>query len=198
MKFKPKSFFILLVFIMFLSPGAVEANENTTLFENEYAETLSANINSNEEILGMSNKDENLQATNNGTFWDLLDEIYNAPSGSVIELEKNYIFDNFRYSDGIPIMRSITIDGNGYTIDAQGQGRIFNIINYYEDNPKIYLNNITFKNGRYIDGGAIFNPYGELHISHSFFINNTASDGGGAIYTNNDIFIEKKVCCNYD
>ena len=40
-------------------------------------------------------------------------------------------------------MRSITIDGNGYTIDAQGQGRIFNIINYYEDNPKIYLYDIT-------------------------------------------------------
>ena len=193
MKFKPKSFFILLVFIMFLSPGAVEANENTTLFENEYAETLSANINSNEEILGMSNNDENLQATNNGTFWDLQTLIFNAPAGSVIELEKNYIFDDFDYSDGIDIMRSMTINGNGYTIDAQGQGRIFNIINYYEDNPKIYLNNITFKNGRYIDGGAIFNPYGELYIAHSFFINNTASDGGGAIYTNNDLFIDDSI-----
>ena len=43
------------------------------------------------------------------------------------ELNKSYECENDFSSEGIVITGSITIDGQGYTIDAKGKARIFHV-----------------------------------------------------------------------
>ena len=92
-------------------------------------------------------------------------------------MTKDYECENDFDSKGIIINQSITIDGQGHKVDAQGKSRIFKIT---ADN--IILKNINFINGNTTDfGGAVyFENSGTL--SDCNFINNTATDFGGAIY----------------
>lgn len=100
-------------------------------------------------------------------------------AGDSLVLNKDYIY-NWEYDsksiNGITINKNLTIDGAGHSIDANGQSRIFTVI----DNACLTIINLTLKNGNAIDGGAICN-HATLLVSHSDFINNTA-DRGGAIY----------------
>ena len=60
--------------------------------------------------------------------FDLLQDLVNNESLSVINLERNYTYNEFdTITEGVRITRSITIKGNGHTIDAKGKSRIFNI-----------------------------------------------------------------------
>ena len=120
--------------------------------------------------------------------FDLLQELIdNASANSVINLTRNYTYNNLdTMTDGVVIRNSnVTINGNGYTIDAKDKSRIFNIAN----SKNVKIQNITFKNGHayynyynsYVDGygGAIYWYYSAGGcVSNCSFVNNTAGYGG--------------------
>lgn len=69
------------------------------------------------------------------------------------------------------------IDGAGYSIDARGKTRIFSCTG-----KNITIRNITLKNGRDYNGGAIEIEEGELSIFDSILEGNEATNDGAAIY----------------
>ena len=153
------------------SQDAVVVSQATVDFDNSIeSNVLSA---SNEDIL--SEKD-------NGTFTALQDKINNAAEGTTIALENDYVNDG-ALGDGILISKSITINGNGYAIDAQHKSRIFNVTA-----NNVVLNDITFINGNATSGGAIFNS-GNLTVKDCIFTQNSAKFGGAISSNCNDVTI---------
>ena len=110
-----------------------------------------------------------------GSTFDELDSlIANSSDGDVIMLKGDISQDS---SYHMTISKRITIDGRGYSIDAQGKSQIFNITADF-----VVLKNINFINGNsVVDGGAISWYGGDGRISDCKFINNTACGTGGAI-----------------
>ena len=94
------------------------------------------------------------------TFDDLAFLINNTPEGGILLLDDDYSYVNGS-NKGIIISKSITIDGNGHTLDGNRLSRMFNIT----------ADNVTIKNINFINGNA----YGR------YFSNDV---GGGAIYWN--------------
>ena len=112
--------------------------------------------------------------------FDLLQDLVNNESLSVINLERNYTYNQFdTMTEGVVINRAITINGNGYTINANGKTRIFKITS---DN--VVLENITFVNGNTTStGGAVyFSKSGGLINCN--FTDNSATVNGGAVHFN--------------
>ncbi|WP_407416255.1 C1 family peptidase [Methanobrevibacter sp.] len=109
-----------------------------------------------------------------GNFTSLQTEINDA--GNTIEITQDYIYDNstdYQLNEGIIVNKTgFTINGNGHTIDAKGQARIFNVIG------DININNLTLINGFSKDaGGAIFTN-DRINFNNVTFENNSAKDGG--------------------
>ena len=121
---------------------------------------------------------------NLGDFQILQKLIDNAHEGDVLNLYHNYTFthglDNESFkSYGIAVNKSLTINGNGFTIDAQNQIRIFDVTA-----SDVTLTGITFINGYHaLTGGAInWGPSSSNGtVSDCNFFNNSAALGG-AIY----------------
>lgn len=182
MNFKSKIICLLLVFVLFLSVGAVSADEMTAqsiIEESKEHSSVSTKI-ATDEILSASNDAENLASPDDGTFKALENKIKTTSSGDIIELENNYTNrDNFD-KRGIIISKPLTIDGAGYTIDAMGEGRIFEI-----NSKNVTLKNINFKNAKYVEdfgyGGAIF-WNGNFGILENCTFDNCLAGEGGAIY----------------
>lgn len=120
----------------------------------------------------MQNEISSYDSTRDG----LSDTIYNAYSGSSIKLNKDISFDE--YDSSISISKKLTIDGNGHTIDAKGNSRIFSI-----SGDNVVLENIVFKNAQYSsgNGGAIYWSGSNGKLINCTFINNVA-ENGGAVY----------------
>ncbi|WP_296856904.1 hypothetical protein [uncultured Methanobrevibacter sp.] len=149
----------MLVFITINGVCAGELENNTI---------LSADSSTHE--IAVTN-DEKMILGDNGDY-DAFQDKYNA--GNTIELENNYTFSN-----EFEISKDVTINGNGYSIKASGENRIFTISN----EAKVILNNITFLNGNPLDVGGSIYIYGtsNVEINNCVFKNNSALDGG-AIY----------------
>ena len=141
-----------------------------------------------------------------GDFNRLQKYINEAEEYSTLTLYRNYTFtpgfdDNL--TNGIVIDKALTINGNGYTIDALQKARIFNV-----NSDNVVLNNITFTNatasgsggavyfsssgsvtncnftdnkatGDYSQGGAIRMGFGT--VTNCNFTGNKATGDGGAI-----------------
>ena len=106
--------------------------------------------------------------------FDLLQELVNDESLSLINLERNYTYsksDTMR--DGVRINRTITINGNGFVIDAKGKSRIFHV----EANGVI-IKNLTIKNAYYDGVGGAIRFDGSGTVMDCSFINNSARYGG--------------------
>ena len=152
-------------------------------------------------VLKSSNEENVLSATPDGTFADLKGLIAGTGWGKTLVLDRNYV--NTDNEGPIIIPRYMTIDGNGYTIDALGKSRIFTTQNG-DFNNNLVLKNIVFKNGYSISwGGAILfqNRLNRLVIEDCTFINCTSTTSNGAAIlfskpvTNSNIsatFIENK------
>ena len=139
-----------------------------------------------DEIICESNNDEIISEEGDGTFQELQDMINDAAENSTITLDKDYIPDVDFYktnSMGIKINKSLTIDGKGHALNADGKGRILYIINNYVS-VSVILKNIKFINANASsDGGAIYmSSWRNASISNCSFINNTDAKNGGAIY----------------
>ena len=178
MKFKSKILCILLLSVLIFSLSAVAANETTTQsFKEVSADSVSVSVETNDEILGISNSEESLGAPDDGTFKSLQEKINNTAEGDTLVLENDYANTDDFNQNGINISKSLTIDGNGYTIDALGKGRIFSI-----NASNVILKNIKFINGYYSrDGGAVYWGGNNGSLINCTFVNNSASNGG-AIY----------------
>ncbi|MBE6499311.1 MAG: hypothetical protein E7Z80_02010, partial [Methanobrevibacter thaueri] len=107
-----------------------------------------------------------------------------------ITLDCNYEgIINYDSANGITINGSIlnnktlTIDGNGHTINGKGI-KIFNNIN----NANVIIKNLNIVNGYSDNGGAIYNK-GNLTLLNCNISYNTASGNGGAIFNENRITI---------
>ena len=126
------------------------------------------------QAIGENGNDELIGDGNEGTFSQLQVNI-GRNHGSTLKLDKDYACEDGFSTDGINITDSITIDGQGHTIDANGKARIFNI-----KSNNVILKNIILKNGNTTgDGGAIFFDKAVTGtVINCTFTNNTAIGGG--------------------
>ena len=133
-------------------------------------------------VSSVSATDANQTVTKNvltediGTFSELQDIISNTEEGSIVNLDKDYAYDEDNGVVGIIISdKNITINGNGHTLDGNHTTRVFDILD-----GNVVLNNILFVNGKSSEGGAIYSE-GHLEINDCIFIDNAANHSGGAI-----------------
>ena len=122
--------------------------------------------------------DATLTVTTDGTTFTDLNELINGNSDDTITLDKNYTYNpdiDSDFKNGVKIYRTVTIIGNGYTIDGAGQARILDL-----QQGKTTLKNITFKNGSqsYFFGGGAIRCVALVEINNCTFINNHAPSGG--------------------
>ena len=94
------------------------------------------------------------------SFTALQSLINGAASGSTLILDRNYKFYadyDSAYVVGVLIKNPLTINGNGYSIDASNSARVFKLTN------KVTVNNLTFVNA-YVNGsgGAVYAPKVEI------------------------------------
>ena len=163
----------IVLIIIFILPAA-SASDNIS----------SSEVNQNNDAL----KRYDLKTTDASmsTLSDMQNLINNHTDGnSILFLDKNYSYNpdtDSGLSEGIIINKNITIDGNGHTVDANGQSRIFNLKG---SDLAITLNNITFVNGDANSGGAIYQGDGipiAVTVKNCNFKNNTVINDGGAVY----------------
>ena len=110
-----------------------------------------------------------------GDFAVLQNLVNNAQD--VLNLERDFTYSPNvdTITEGIVIDKPLTINGNGHTIDALKNSRIFNITS-----NGVTINNVTLKNGKASEGGAIYIQGDNAQILNSYFSFNVA-DIGGAI-----------------
>ena len=113
-----------------------------------------------------------------GDFESLQNILNLIPEGYMYKLTRNYTYsENDTITTGILVDKRIGIDGNGFTIDAKGESRIFNLAA-----DGILLKNVNLINGKSSSGAAVYTSSNYVSIDNSTFINNTATGDGGAIY----------------
>ena len=170
MKFK-KAFIFMCLFILFVGIASVSASDIN--------ETQSLNCENT--TLIDSSQDNILVDEDNGTFTALQKKIDESEEGSTITLDRDYTYDEGFSKRGIVIDKSLTINGNGHTLNGMSQSRIFIIKLGSVFHNNVTLNNIKFTNANTdLYGGAIFN-YGNLKVNNCEFANNHAKYCGGAI-----------------
>ena len=200
---KTKYVIIITIFVILMSMTCISASENVnqtdslglsiednietaennqkiirqTPDEVELKENKKQTMNSN--ILGISNSEESLGAPDDGTFKTLQEKINNTAEGDTLVLENDYAnTDNFD-KNGISISKSLTIDGNGYTIDALSKGRIFQVTA-----SNVILKNINFVNGNSNSaGGAVYWNGADGVLNGSNFNGNNARYGGAVSWS---------------
>ena len=171
---------IALSFSTATAADAGESDANETL-----SVSVSESVDTNDNLTSTSIEvDDNLQAgSGGGSFSDLDALLHNR--ANEYKLTQNYTYNpetDSAFLNGISITSSITIDGDGYTIDGNGQARIFDI-----NAPNIILKNIRFINGYSTQSGGAIYVEGDdtLEIINCNFMNNTVGVHGGAIYLEN-------------
>lgn len=137
--------------------------------------------NANDDLLNQNDGNDILTADSK-TFKDLNDLI-NGNDDASITLEDDYQFDSSidgDYQYGIVISRTLTIDGNGHTINGSSLAKAFNVTA-----SNVVFKNIKFSNLRkdyWLNGGAIYSASEDLNtkaIGCEFF--KCIGNYGGAI-----------------
>ena len=118
----------------------------------------------------------------NSSFSVLQNKINSCPDNSVLDLDRDYMYDGIGNFTGITITKNnFTIDGHGHTLDANAGSnsvRIFNITG-----TNVTLKNLILINANVTDkGAAIYNSGKSLTLNNTTFTNNIVSKYGGAIY----------------
>lgn len=179
-----------LILILFFTCAAVSAEEAISDDIVSVDETIDeAAAIEEDSIIEQSIEEETLSA-DEGTFTQLQEEVKNAEPDSTIKLEKNYTFDTGFNKSGISFENNLTIDGNGYTVNANREGRIFNI----GDKNVIIKNMILINAYAEGDGGAMF---GGTAINCTF-INNEAEEGGAICGSSSDVAANAIDCKFYN
>lgn len=98
-----------------------------------------------------------------------------------------YITNDITLDSALPVITStLTIEGNGYTIQRAGGAPLFRILavdGSGTNNGDLTLNDATITGGDTAsDGGGVFNDEGTVTISNSTISGNSASEDGGGVY----------------
>ncbi|MBR6023618.1 MAG: Ig-like domain repeat protein [Methanobrevibacter sp.] len=188
-----RKFLILIGLILFIvSISAVSATEDL----NQTIDDGAGDLVVSDDTLSVSLNDDEIGAKDDGTFTALQEKINSASSGSTIYLENDYYREESD-PNKITINKALTINGNGHTIDVDGnyygQSRVF-----YVTSSNVVLNDINFANayttGHYSEagsynGGAIYSER-NLVLNNCMFTNCYIQDGyGAAIYSTADVTI---------
>ena len=184
MKYKKSMIMLVLLIFIFGAASVCAGDVNDTVIASEDDSAVELSQAGTDEIVSTDENElisqtdnELIHEGNSGTFAELQANITQAAEGSALTLNKNYKCEDGFDSEGICIDKSITIDGNGFIIDAQEKSRIFKIIA-----ENVVLKNIIFTNGKTDNGGAVyFEKSG--NVINCNFINNQATYGG-AFYFN--------------
>ena len=180
MKFK--YIFIASLILAVLMVSAVSANDTVS------QDIISDNDDNSLEI---TQDKINTETETTKTFIDLYDDISNATG--VLDIQCNYKYNNKTDPDmGIPLdMDNFVINGNGHTLDANNQSRIFRIMA-----NNITINNLTLINANMPEASVLFIAQNcSLTTNNVIFKNNTAATQGtvlvyGKYVSNNDAFID--------
>ena len=184
---KINSKFILLLFIIFfVSMSLVSAsdNDNQTLMIDDNTDTVLSVDDSQNFDLSIDESTPDNYTASVGTFTELQDLIWASTAGDTITLDKDYEVDSALSRQHIIIDRSLTINGNGHTLDGKNTKRIF----YIEpQSTNTVLKNINFVNGYNKEAGAaIFWRADNGVLTDCTFTNNIANQNGGAVYWSAD------------
>ena len=95
--------------------------------------------------------------------------------------------DNF--VNGIVVDHLVNLKCDGFTINANNLGRIFNVTSTAD---KLNIYNANLINGNADIGGAIYNT-GSVYAYNTNFINNTAATMGGAVFNNGELVVSDSV-----
>ena len=158
MKLNLKIISLLLILCLF-SIASVSAIEDTNITN---------------ENLQINSIEDNQIAINDSaeskTFTELYNLIDSAESGTTIELDSNYEYDEGFSPEGIIFNKTLTIDGKDHILDGKNTGRIF-----YINGENVVLKNIVFQNGYSNESvGAVGCRGDKLTIKNCTFINNYA------------------------
>ena len=165
--------------ILSSNEGSLSSNEANLSSDEDSLSSDETILSANDDAIG---SDYNYQASEteknfNGTsFSELKDAISSCSKGDTIILNNDISQDGI---SAISILKPLTIDGNGHTIDAQNKTAIFRIAYV-----NITLKNIIFTNANGGNIGALEIQYGQCNIINCSFKNNLGTDGG-AIYSKN-------------
>ena len=126
-----------------------------------------------------------------GSFTELQNLINNTAANGTLILKKDY--KNTGTEEYITIPHSMTIIGNGHTIDADSHNKIITID---DSNVESSFHDIIFLNGvcEKENGGAIYSD-GNLGVFNCSFINCRGWYNGGAI-SGNDVTIKDSIFIN--
>ena len=166
---------LLIILIMTISIAAVSAADNSSELEIAQIEDSMLDVSSDVEnnVVQSTNDFEILSDEENGNnFTSLQSTIDN---GGLVSLSSDYVRVDGEYD--VLISKNVTLFGNNHKIDADNKGGIFKV----QSGCTLTLIGVTLINGNAEYGGTIYNN-GNLAISHSYLINNTATKSGGAIY----------------
>ena len=172
---------LILISVFIVGAGAVSAGDDnaSAMTKGLDGDALSLEENTHlNETLGQTHPE--LLADEGNSFSDLKNLI-NSSSDSTILLDRDYaIQPNETY---ISISRSITLDGQGHTIDAAASNRIFSV-----SASGVVIKNVTLTNAKSSQGAAIRWSGNDGRLENARFINCTASPegqltgNGGAVY----------------
>ena len=170
MKFK--YMLVMGLILAILMVGAVSATD-----------TISEDIISDADDTPLEITENDVYTTGENSFSNLTDEIKNT--GTSLDLNKDYAFNNKTDNkNGIAIAKdNFVLNGNGRTIDAKNQSRIFNITG-----NNVTINDLILINGNAEKGGAIYTAK-SLTLNNVTFLNNHANKNGGAVALYEDMAI---------
>lgn len=193
--FNKKTFLFIFLFVVAIGTlSHVEASDSSyNILNNISDEELgidSDDLSPDNLEIPKSEDSEILESYDDGTFTALQNKINNAAEGDTIYLDNDYYYNsNFQDNLGVKITKSLTINGNNHVIDGLGKSRLLNIT----DSKNIIFNNITFKNGNSLFGGAIASgDIDSFSLVGCSFVNNHADYYGGAVFSTSitDISVE--------
>ncbi len=176
MKFTAIGFLLLFLIVSIGAVSATEEISNETISTDNTIEMGDAALNDRSAVLQSTEYNKYGESETNNTFTDLAKDI--SASGEVLEIEKDYKFNNADIRKPIGIVKdNFVINGNNHILDGNGQVSMFVVLG-----KNITINNLKFVNG-YSDGygGAIIAEKGSLTLNNVTFINNTAKLFGGAM-----------------
>lgn len=164
--------------------GKLSTTEATTTFENLQSQINQKVSTSDALQLGTTHTTaaygDHTHPQDIGTFAEL-QTLINGDSNAII-LTKNY--KNSGSESAISINKDITINGNGYTIDANNKSRIFNVGEY-----TVNIDNIKLINGNAEQSGCIETSSSYINLTNSTISNSKrAITNTGQMNINNCLF----------
>ena len=125
-----------------------------------------------------------VDASSSSNSFNALQDIINKASGSTVDLVGDYTYDEL-FDDGdygVHVNKSVTINGNGHTINGLSKATAF-----YISANNVVLNDIVFNGAVSSNGGAVYISARNVTLNNCIFINCSATQYGGGIYSLFDI-----------